>query len=240
MFRVPKNEPGRAERFYQEEYRQGFTSDCPMPDQLDSLIRTRFSGTPKDYTGYIRFLTAAHVHPGSMVYDFGCSWGYGSWQLQQAGYEVASYEISVPRASYARQFLGCRMMSPGELDHATDCLFSAHVIEHMDNPRELWRIADAVLKPNGRVVLFFPNGSLERAGVHSTWGQVHPLLLDSRAVQGMAQASGFSALTYASPFDLIEVAAGVQGTTLTGDELAVVAVRQAAGSGIPPLMATNS
>src|ERR1043165_2018618 len=90
MFRVPKNEPGRAERFYQQEYKQGFTSDCPVPEELSRLVACSFAGKPKDYSGYIRFLAAAGVTPGSTIYDFGCSWGYGSWQLQKAGYDVLS------------------------------------------------------------------------------------------------------------------------------------------------------
>ena len=225
MFRVPKNEPGRAERFYQKEYKQGFTSDCPSAEELGRLVACSFSGTPKDYSSYIKFLAAAGVSPGSTIYDFGCSWGYGSWQMQKSGYDVLSYEISAPRAAYAQQKLGCRMSKPGELSASVDCLFSAHVLEHMDNPRELWEMAARILKPTGKVVLFFPNGALQREGIHSTWGQVHPLLLDSAAVRVMAQASGFRALTYTSPFDLNKVMLRAEDGAQAGDELGVVASR---------------
>ena len=35
MFRVPKPSPDECNEFYQRDYKQGFTTDCPTPDKLE-------------------------------------------------------------------------------------------------------------------------------------------------------------------------------------------------------------
>ena len=97
-FRVPKETSSENESFYQEEYAQGFTTDVPDDATLSNLISEGFANSEKDYSHYIAVLKAANVTPGQTILDFGSSWGYGSWQLAQAGYRVYSYEISRPRA----------------------------------------------------------------------------------------------------------------------------------------------
>ena len=98
MFRVPKSSAEASDEFYQNDYTQGFTTDCPTPDNLAKLKGTFFAGTEKDYSGYIKVLQAIGLSPGSTIFDFGCSWGYGSWQMQQSGYRVYSFEVSRPSA----------------------------------------------------------------------------------------------------------------------------------------------
>ena len=49
MFRVPKPTAEECDNFYQSEYEQGFTTDCPAPDELRRLKETSFAGTEKDY-----------------------------------------------------------------------------------------------------------------------------------------------------------------------------------------------
>src|SRR5271166_6603622 len=112
MFRVPKPNAEAEARFYQSDYKQGYTTDCPAPDELERLKRDRFSGTERDYSTYMGVLRAVGLAQGSSVFDFGCSWGYGSWQLSHAGYRVYSYELSRPRARYAAENLQCKMYPP--------------------------------------------------------------------------------------------------------------------------------
>jgi SAM-dependent methyltransferase len=190
------------------------------------LKSASFAGSAKDYSGYIGVLCAAGLEAGSTIFDFGCSWGYGSWQLSMAGYRVFSYEVSHPRARYAAEKLDCRLATPQELKEKVDCFFAAHVIEHLTNPRSLWEIARDVVKPGGKVVLFLPNGEPRREQVypayHKIWGQVHPLLLSPLALTRMGELFGFSVRCYSSPYDVKEIAGQAPGQQ-TGDELLVLA-----------------
>lgn len=226
MFRVPKPSEVDNDEFYQEEYSQGFTTDCPSPSILEELKRTSFRTIDKDYSPYIGVLRAAGLQQGQVLYEFGSSWGYGSWQLRQAGFRVYSGEISRPRARYAAENLDCTMYSPEDIPEKVDCLFSAHVIEHLVNPHILWDVARKTLKPSGIVVLLTPNGELSRASVeknyHHLWGNVHPLLLTPEALYLMATKHGYVGRAYTSPYDAHQIALGQRGR-LDGPELLLVA-----------------
>jgi 2-polyprenyl-3-methyl-5-hydroxy-6-metoxy-1,4-benzoquinol methylase len=192
------------------------------------MKRNAFCGTEKDYSTYIGVLKAAGLRPDQVLFDYGCSWGYGSWQLRQAGFCVYSYEISRPRALYAAQHLGCDIRIPAELPGKVDCMFSAHVIEHLVNPKLLWDVAQGALKPNGIMVLFTPNGEPSRAltdeNYHRHWGQSHPLLLTADALRIMAGCYGYITQAYSSPYDLSRIGSGEPGS-LDGGELLLIARR---------------
>lgn len=229
MFRVPKNTLRENREFYQHEYQEGFTTDCPNDNELSVLLARSFGGTEKDYSEYISVVRAAGLRPGQVILDYGCSWGYGSWQFSRAGFNVYSYEVSQLRAAYAASKLNVRTLSdPEKIPEKVDCFFSAHVIEHLPNPRMLWEQAANVLKPDGTVVLFMPNGESSRQETekeyHSLWGLVHPLLLSSSALSMMAKEYGFSGNAYSTPFDLGRIADRVCGR-LNGHELLFVARR---------------
>jgi SAM-dependent methyltransferase len=225
MFRVPKSSPEKEVQFYQRDYEQGFTTDCPTADQLTRLKRCSFVGTGKDYSSYVEVLRAIRLELGSLIFDFGCSWGYGSWQLRQAGYRVYSFDVSRPRARYAAEKLQCELCSPDKLPEKVDCFFAAHVIEHLSNPRVLWERARDVIKPSGQLVLFLPNGEPSRErlhnGYHKLWGHVHPLLLSPLALTRMGERYGFDVRCHTSPYNVQEIAKGAVGK-LTGDELLIV------------------
>ena len=233
-FRVPKETPDEAEQFYQADYTYGFTTDCPDTATLAHLIATGFHDSEKDFSVYLDVLRAANVQPGQSLFDFGASWGYGSWQFAHAGYRVYAYEVSQPRARYAGEKLGCTMLATATgVPEKVDCFFSAHVIEHLPDPSLLWQTALEVLKPGGTLVLFMPNGDSdyqrENPGHYAQlWGRVHPLLLSHRALDSMAARYGFQGQAYSSSvsqnghYDLSQIRAG-QTTRLQGDELLYVA-----------------
>ena len=226
MFRTPKGSVEESTNFYQTDYAQGFTTDCPSPEALRQLKSVHFRNTQRDYSAYLSVLKGAGLGAGISVYDFGCSWGYGSWQMREAGYKVTSWEISLPRAAYAKEMLNCEIVLPEKLNEPVDCFFSSHVLEHLDRPSILWDAARRVLKPNGIVVLFMPNGGASNPNVNLWWGQVHPLLVTSEALLSMAARSGFTGRTYSSPFALAEAGGELaQGDQLLGDELAIIARR---------------
>lgn len=179
-FRVPKESTERAEKLYKKEtYRQGLTTSLPAPAELARLLDTGFIGSEHDCTRYIAVLKRL-LAPGAKIIDFGCSWGYGSWQIAKAGFAVYSYEVGEQRARYAEDQLSCNIVHDlRSLDATIDCLFSSHVIEHLPDPAMLLSEARRLLVPGGYFVCFCPNGDPARRdkGYHKGWGKVHPLLI---------------------------------------------------------------
>jgi hypothetical protein len=230
MFRMPKGSEADDAAFYQHDYEQGGTTEVPTQDELKALKLEAFAPIGRDYTGYIEVLRALGLAPGDRIYDYGASWGYGSWQFTRAGFSVYSYEISRARSRYAERYLDCNVLAePVAVPEPVACFFASHVLEHLGQPHALWRLASQVVGPGGLIVLFMPNGEPARARrdpgrYHQQWGRVHPLLLTATSVGWMAAQYGFEAMAYSSPYDIDCIARHRPGH-LDGDELLVVARR---------------
>lgn len=214
-FRVPKESSERAERLYTKEaYTQGFTTDLPSPTELATLLKGNFAGNEKHFGPYIAILKTI-LPSGAKILDFGSSWGYGSWQITQAGFDVYSYEIGELRARYAEDHLDCKMVTDLSTLYGTiDCVFSSHVIEHLPDPGILLNEAQKLLVPGGYLVCFCPNGDPARESqkyYHKVWGKVHPLLI----------TSGF--MTWAIEKNHLSLCEMRAGENLLGGELLTIA-----------------
>lgn len=188
MFRTPTDDPEANAKFYESEYTQGFTTDLPSGDELEKLKQSNFAGTEKDYSYFIGILNQLGLASGSKIFDYGCSWGYGSYQLTKAGFDVTAFEIAATRRKYAEQKLGVRMVE--DMDSAADnfagqfdCFFSSHVIEHVPSPRHAFAYAMRLLRKDGLFVSFTPNGCkgfrlAHPKNWHMLWGEVHPNMID--------------------------------------------------------------
>jgi 2-polyprenyl-3-methyl-5-hydroxy-6-metoxy-1,4-benzoquinol methylase len=187
LFRTPTDDPKTNESFYENEYTQGLTTNVPSDAALAEMKKSQFTGTAKDYSYYIGVLTQLGMKPGSRIFDYGCSWGYGSYQFAQAGFEAVSFEVASSRRRYAKEKLAVRTVDDmdrisSEFAGQFDCFFSAHVIEHVPSPAKALDYAMQLLKRGGIFVSFTPNGSqAHRSASHSwstLWGEVHPNFID--------------------------------------------------------------
>lgn len=187
LFRTPTDDPLANTDYYESEYSQGFTTQLPSDEALSQLLQTNFRGTEKDYSYYVDVLFQLGMKPGSRIFDYGCSWGYGSYQLSKAGFDVLSYEVARGRRTYASKKLGVQVvddMSEGIEENAGqfDGFFSSHVIEHVPCPAQSFEYALRLLKQGGLFVAFVPNGSeaFKRASPDWShlWGEVHPNFID--------------------------------------------------------------
>lgn len=190
QFRTPTDRPGGAEVFYETRYAEGSTTDMPTRDRLEEEKLNGFPSIPTKYGLYIAALDLCDSIPrGARLFDFGCSWGYGSYQLARAGYRVLAYEIAPTRRRYAADNLGVETCS--DLDAlvadpassgAFDVFFSAHVVEHLSRPREAFELARRLLKPGGVYVSITPNGGAGFRAIEPNWskiwGEVHPSMID--------------------------------------------------------------
>jgi 2-polyprenyl-3-methyl-5-hydroxy-6-metoxy-1,4-benzoquinol methylase len=214
LFRTPKTTAKENEAFYQKQYTQGFTTDCPSEESLRKYIETKFANTEKDYSDYIDILLAANCKKGDKLFDFGCSWGYGSWQFMQQGFHVESFEISRPRADYARDKLNVKVYNAiSEVqDNSYDIFFSSHVLEHVPSVKESIEFGMRVLKPNGLFVVITPNGSEEYRqvdfnGWNSAWNAVHPQFLDNLFYEKLFADKSYLLLSrsYPAPYSTDEI-----------------------------------
>jgi 2-polyprenyl-3-methyl-5-hydroxy-6-metoxy-1,4-benzoquinol methylase len=177
----------------------------PAQSELHKMKANSFRGTEKDYTQYISVLKCLGLPPNASLLDYGCSWGYGSWQIAQAGFRVQGFEISRPRCAYAREFLEVdATWDTAELNGPFDVFFSAHVLEHVPSVSKTIDLASRLLRKGGFFVAFTPNGSKqyrrrEPLRWKRAWGQVHPNFLDE-----VYYASRFQTYPYfiaSSPYD---------------------------------------
>ena len=184
MYRAPTTTEEENNKFYQEEYNQGFTTDCPDEEKLKQLIKTNFDGTEKSYKNYLNVLINLSDRKNLKLLDFGCSWGYGSFQLEKQDYKVHSYEVSKPRSNYAKTKLNVKIIDDlNSLENNQfDIFFSSHVLEHLSNLNSTINLALRVLKKDGFFVAFTPNGSKyhreKNKNWDKLWGMVHPNFLD--------------------------------------------------------------
>lgn len=206
LFRTPTTSEAENASFYQEEYEESVTTDLPRYDELQRLKLDNFAAISTSYLGYIDVVRALTGFTNGRVLDYGCSWGYGSFQLRQAGYTVDGFEISKVREAYARNELGVNTLALDRLEpNSLDVFLSCHVIEHVPSVASLISLAEMSLRPNGWFIAFTPNGCLSRRNKypkewHRNWGGVHPQLIDDVFVHSLGRTKRCVLATH--PYDI--------------------------------------
>ena len=118
------------------------------------------------------------------VLDYGCTWGYATYQFRRGGLDAEGLEISKPRADFGRKNLGVRIFESADeivsLGKKYDCIFTSHVLEHLPTPRIALDFFGKVSKPGGWLVVEVPNcGGVDARREGARWGpfssHIHPL-----------------------------------------------------------------
>jgi 2-polyprenyl-3-methyl-5-hydroxy-6-metoxy-1,4-benzoquinol methylase len=188
LYRFPYESAHEMAAYYQRAYRQeGITTDLPSELELARLMASNFSGTERSFDRVVDLFNALGLPRDARALDFGASWGYGAFQLRRAGYQVAAFEISEPRAAFGAK-LGLQIHTRlAEVTGPFDVVYSSHVLEHVPSPLQTLREQLALIGPGGYVIAHTPNGSLARrqkdpGGFHRQWGLAHPVLLSEQFV----------------------------------------------------------
>ncbi|MDJ0688933.1 MAG: methyltransferase domain-containing protein [Xenococcaceae cyanobacterium MO_188.B32] len=201
MFRFPKEKPEENLRFYQFDYKEGLTTDLPSNLELKNLLERQFKNTTKDFSGKIDLLKS-YVPKGKLL-DFGCSWGYGVWQFQQAGYDTIGFEISQPRAEFGSKYLGVDIINRLEeinnlAKESFDVIFTSHVLEHLPDISNVFELFYKLLKTGGILAIFVPNcdGCNTLSGFKKkksfAFGEKHTIAYDSSFLSQTLENHKFS------------------------------------------------
>ena len=214
----------------------GMTEDLPERGVLEHLKRQAFKGSEKDASRTLELLSALGCEPGSTrIIDYGCSWGYTTWQLQNAGYRATGFEPNRTRCEYAVTRMGVMAFhSEHRLSGRFDVFYCSHVLEHVLSAGRTLTLARQLVRPGGWIVFLTPNGCKSRRQTESaawskSWGAAHPNLLDDAFYT--AAADGRSILLASDPYDIEAIrewAASPKARTtidnLSGAELLAVLV----------------
>jgi SAM-dependent methyltransferase len=180
------------------------------------------------------------LRPGGRVLDFGCSWGYGTCQFRQSGFDAVGFEISKPRAEFGRAKLGLRIIDTADElakmpEGSFDIIFSNHVVEHLPEIGAMFALLTRLLQPDGFVFHVLPNfmGKKARAGYWVKWiGEDHPIAPAMPFFDVAIPLAGLTTPIFGSdPFDdrMAQALIDRPGASLPteGDELLVYAHKRA-------------
>ena len=179
--RHPRDSKEYLDQFYQSEYSidVAMMTSLPTDSELAKLKEDLFPELPI-YADYINALPAV----GNKVIDYGCSWGYNIYKMQQAGLDVQGYELSRPRAKFGEKLGLTIATDEAAIRPNNDVFFSSHVIEHLPDINTYIQLAASKLNKDGYFMAFCPNGSKEYRErepdiYHVNWGFLHPNFLDT-------------------------------------------------------------
>ena len=226
QFRYPRDSAAHNARYYQSAYLD-WSADkneaFAQADNPETLREDEFAEGRRQRTA----LALAAKSSGTAL-DFGCSWGFAAGLLGEAGLAVTGFEVSRPRAEFARHKYGLDVLTDlADLralpDKSFDLIFSSHVLEHLPDIGGTLRTLRRLVKDDGIAVFFVPNAGGEKArrlGVN--WGALiskeHCLALDAAFFSNALPRLGFDPTFRSSPFE--RRAVSDPGRVMPGDELA--------------------
>jgi SAM-dependent methyltransferase len=237
IYRWPCDSVEENRSYYQKRYTAGVATHLPDAPAIAEMKAKCFRGYPNlDLSAKIQVLKALKV--SGRVLDYGCSWGYGVYQLAAEGFDAVGFEISEPRADYGRRNLGVRIVTDQsqllKMGGARfDAVFSNHVLEHLPALSRSLDLFRNLLVPGGVTVNVLPNFTWLAANSGPEWlwiGEHTPIAPTFEFFRRNLPRHGFTDIRIAAgPFDnrLIEAIRSNRTHVIgaEGEELLVLATR---------------
>lgn len=235
-FRFPVEKVESNKKFYQQDYVEfdKITATLPTDEEINNLKNNGFEEGNKNAGRYISLfkMLFKDENPNSIkIIDYGCSWGYISYQLKQYGFDVQCFEISQPRAKFGVDKLNVDIQTmESNLRINNNIFFSSHVIEHHPNLQSMISLGKSLLNNPGYFIAISPNGSEEYEKAqnnlyHQGWGKVHPNYLNVEFYKTVFKNQSY--FIGCTPFENCNFDDFLKGNqivgNLIGDELFVIA-----------------
>jgi SAM-dependent methyltransferase len=173
-----------------------------------------------------RYELAKEPRPGERpsVLDIGCGNGGNLAALAAAGWSVSGHDLDPIAAANASKLLGVDVktgpLSELHFDETFDVVMTSHVIEHVEDLRELMGTTMRLVRPGGRVLHYTPNGScLQHQMLGRKWRGLEPprhlVILGPESARRLFEDSGFSNVKVttcgADAFHVVAQSFGVRG-----------------------------
>ncbi|MBU4190008.1 MAG: class I SAM-dependent methyltransferase [Candidatus Thermoplasmatota archaeon] len=213
MFRYPKDDVQTNIEFYQKSYCEGSVSETPSDKALKELIDSSFAETGVCCREHIQIIKL--FKQGGTLLDYGCSWGYRTWQFQRAGFESMGFEISKPRASFGSKKLSVKIISSyADLNsvpnNSFNVIYTNHVLEHLPNLFCIFKEFYRLLRDDGIIIIFVPNSTgyenkeIRKSKMPAAFGEKHTLAFDDTFFEINLPKYGFEVRCFSSPYKILD------------------------------------
>ena len=145
------------------------------------------------------------------ILDYGCSWGYFVYKMKNIGLDAVGFELSKIRSKYGENNLDIKIYTEdAEIRNGNDIFFSSHVIEHLLDLKEHFKLIKEKLTAQGFLVVFCPNGSEEFHKrdpklYNQTWGNLHPNYISIPFLQSVFAKNPYAIFTGDDTFDVEKI-----------------------------------
>jgi SAM-dependent methyltransferase len=219
--------PNNLSAYYDGYMTQSKYEPSSSPSGSFSKILGRLFPTPiSARQSKLRYELTKEAEAGKQpsVLDIGCGNGGYLASLAARGWRVAGHDLDPIAAANASQLLGVEIktgpLSEMNYDEMFDVVMTSHVLEHVEDLRELMMTTKRLVRPGGRVLHFTPNGScLQHKILGRKWRGLEPprhlVILGPRSAQLLFEDSGFADVTVrtcgADAFHVVAQSLGIRG-----------------------------
>jgi 2-polyprenyl-3-methyl-5-hydroxy-6-metoxy-1,4-benzoquinol methylase len=189
-------------------YQDGFVDRVLTdPEQVEPVPRTGEETSYLNPLSRINGLLRGHPHDwpdngdkNSSIFDFGCYTGDKLMRWYQRGWQIGGIDlnrqaIEVARRRFPEGKFWCGDLLSLHIPDRFDFIRADNVIEHLPDPVAYLKVLLNLLKPNGWLRVFVPNGvalSTRLIGRYSTmyWVPFHVNLFSPKTLERALNASG--------------------------------------------------
>jgi len=198
--RHPKDSKSFLNKFYQTQYtvNVGMMTTLPTDEKIEELKNNNFNNE-RSYKEYISALFK--TNEPIRILDYGCSWGYNVFKLNNEGFIATGYEVSKPRVDFGVEKLNVPIVNDiTTTPNQNNLVINSHVIEHLPDLSEFFDTCKNKLTNDGILMCFCPNGNQEYRDRephtwHVNWGGVHPNYLTAEFAQHVFKNNPYLILT---------------------------------------------